>query len=269
MKKLVFGVICTCFLTTVSAQTTILSEDFQSGSIPGTWTIVINDTSTVDSTVIAFEDGWIATPDPDSVENIVAGATSFFTVPAQADRWLITPSLALGAYGNFLQWMARSHDPSFQDDYYILVSTTDSLPESFTDTIGIIEWENAEWASREVNLSEEGYDNQTIYVAFVLRSYDAFKLYLDNIIVRKEDPLSVNELTETKIELYPNPASENVTIKGTSVESVRILSMSGQLVHEQKAADGEKINVSMLQAGTYLVEVTTAEGIGRSKLLKR
>jgi len=268
MKKIVTGALCTCFLTAVSAQTTILSEDFESG-IPSTWAIVINDTSTVDTTVAEFAPGWITLEDPDNDQNMIAGATSFFTVPARADRWLILPKLTLGAYGNFISWSARSHDPSFLDGYYVLASATDSLTASFTDTIGTHGMWDPFWTNHEIDLSAEGYNNQQIYIAFVLRSYDQFKLYLDSVNVRKDDPLSVNEASMINVELYPNPAAESFTVKGDKVEAVRIYSMNGQLILEQKTTSGQPVSVAQLQVGAYIVETITAAGIARKRLIKK
>lgn len=270
MKKIVLcSVLSTAFLTTVSAQTTILSEDFQSG-IPGSWTIVINDTNIVDASVAEFAPGWIALADPDNTTDTVAGATSFFEEPAEADRWLITPAFTVGAYGNFLKWEARSHDPSWQDGYYVLVSTSGTDLVSFTDTIATIGAEQSEWMEWEVNLSAKGYNSQTIHVAFVLRSYDKYKLYLDDINVRMEDPVGLDELAnQPSIQLYPNPASDFVIVKGEQVEKVSIYAMNGKRVLHQSTVSGQEISVAHLQPGTYIVETQTASGIARKKLVKR
>ena len=116
----------------------------------------------------------------------MASATSYFSPIDTAYRWLITPALNLGAFGNKISWSAKSHDPSYPDDYLVLVSHTDAEPSSFTDTIGNIEEENFEWTNRSVDLSQNGYDDSTIYIAFVLRTFDGFMLYLDDFLVEKD-----------------------------------------------------------------------------------
>lgn len=271
MKKiLICGVLSTCSLATVSAQTVILDEDFQQGIPMATWSIVINDTNTLDPSVIEFAPGWIALADPENTSDTVAGASSYFTEPAEADRWLITPSLTLGSYGNYIQWKARSHDPSYPDGYYVMVSTTDTQISSFTDTIATLGFENPDWTTRLVNLSNEGYANQTIYIGFRLRSYDAFKLYLDSINVRIDDPVGINELNAAvAIDLYPNPAKSNVTIKAKDLQSATVFSLDGQVVMEQSLKTTNVLSVESLPAGTYLVEVQTANGVGRERLVKQ
>jgi len=269
MKKIaIYGVLSTCFLTSLSAQTVVIDEDFQQG-IPGSWSIVINDTNTLDSTVIAqFEPGWIALPDPDNITDTVAGSCSFFTVPAGADRWLITPAFTVGAYGNFLAWKAKSHDPSYLDGYYVMISTTDNQTASFTDTLATIAFENAEWTEYRVDLSALGYLNQTIHVGYRLRSYDKFKLYLDSVNITIDDPVGITELATIDLELSPNPASTSFLIHGEALQSLQIIGLNGQIVLQQAVSAGQPIDIRHLLAGTYIVEVRTATGIGRERLVK-
>lgn len=86
MKHLLTSIVFAAGLIgTSQAQTTILSETFNSG-IPNNWTVVIDDTSTVDSLVIAFEDGWVTLVDPVDSTDTIVGSTSFFTEPAEASR---------------------------------------------------------------------------------------------------------------------------------------------------------------------------------------
>lgn len=271
-KRLICGAIGTFFLTAASAQTVVLSEDFEAG-MPAGWTIVIQDTFDVHPDIAIPEpgyiDGWTIADNPNDTTDEVAAAASWFDPAGRADRWLITPSFAVEGYGNFLSWEAKSHDPSFQDGYYVLVSTTDNQIASFTDTIAAIGFEESEWISREVNLSEKGYADQTIYIAFVLRSIDAFKLYIDDIEARVEDPLGINEPAETEIALYPNPATDHIAVQAENVKTIRIVGLNGQQLLQQDVISGEQIDVSGLAQGTYIAEVETAKGIARSRFVKR
>ena len=171
--KLIFTC-CLFFLSVeIFAQSYILDTDFQLG-IPTNYSIVDNDFNAPNSQVANFTSAWIGIVDPEDSTNKVAAATSYFSLEDTASRWLITPALSLSSFGNFISWKAKSHDPSFPDNYMVLVSTTDNQISSFTDTIGDIEQENFEWTEREVNLSENGYNSQTIYVAFVNTTFDGY-----------------------------------------------------------------------------------------------
>lgn len=257
-----------CVFQATQAQTVVFTEDFQQG-IPANWTIIVNDTNTVADNVSEFAPGWIALPDPENPTDTIVGATSYFQEAATADRWLITPAITLGSYGNILSWNGRSHDPSYPDGYYVLVSTTDTQIASFTDTLHIQSVENAEWTAREANLSDDGINDQTVYIAFVLRSYDKFKLYIDDVSVRKEDPVGITEETTVSFNCYPNPASTSIILTGEGISGVRILQTNGQVLLDKTYAPGEQLSLESLTPGTYLVEVTTAKGIGRTRLIKR
>jgi Secretion system C-terminal sorting domain/Cleaved Adhesin Domain len=249
----------------VNAQTEIYNEDFQSG-IPGTYTIVDNDFLTPNAAVSEYTDAWILLPDPDNAADSVMSSTSYFDAPGLADRWLITPPIALGAFGNKVYWEAKSKDASFAEDYYILVSKTDTQLSSFTDTLILIFQELETWQSQVADLSEIGMDNETVHLAFVNRTYDGFKLYIDDIRVEMEDPSSVNELTETQILTYPNPSSDIVNVTGIQdITSIEITSMSGSKLLESGESS---INISSLATGRYILIARSKSTIARTVILR-
>ncbi|MBL1281226.1 MAG: choice-of-anchor J domain-containing protein [Fluviicola sp.] len=248
------------------AQVEIYNEDFQSG-IPVTFTIVDNDGLTPDASVSEYTSAWIPVIDPLNALDTVAGSTSFFSPAGRADRWLITPPIVLGTYGNILYWEARSHDPSFPDDYTVLVSTTDTQLASFTDTILNLVNELATWQSRSINLSDSLLDNQTVHIAFVNRTNDGFKLYIDDIRVVMEDPVGLfeNEIAELKV--FPNPATDVINISGLeSLISVEIYSIGGSLVHK---SDDATVDISGLESGRYFLVARNENTVARTMIVKR
>lgn len=247
----------------VSAQTQVYSEDFQNG-LPVNYTIFDNDGFTPDILVIEYADAWISLADPaDSTDSIV-GSTSFFDPVGQADRWLITPSIVLGAYGNSMFWDAKSHDPSFPDDYIVLASKTDTQIASFTDTLVSILAESADWNYHELNLSEAGLDNETVHIAFVNRTDDGFKLYLDSISVWKENPVGLNALAPFEVNVYPNPTNGKVNIGG-DFDFVTVHSSTGALLLESTS---NLIDLSSYDLGVYLISVQNGDRIYRTRIVK-
>lgn len=240
------------------AQTEIFNEDFQ-GGIPLTWSIVDNDGFTPDAAVSEYTDAWIAKLDPDNSVDTVASSTSYFDPVERADRWLITPAITLGSYGNFLYWEAKSHDASYPDGYHIYVSHTDNQISSFTDTVFTVSGELADWTSQEVNLSEEGYDDSTIYLAFVNRTYDGFKLYLDDIRVVIEDPVAVKELSPISFNVFPNPSNDKFTIAIDGFLYAELFELSGKRLTKTFVPS---IEVNTYTSGTYLLQVTSETGAG-------
>ena len=74
-----------------------------------------------------------------------------------------------------------------------------------------------------------------------------------------------------EIVLYPNPATTELTIK-TAFENniVRVFSISGVLVQEFRLAGSKTtIDVSYLEAGTYIIQAESKEGIAISKFIKQ
>lgn len=267
MKTASFVLLTVCMLVTALAQsqTSILSTDFQSG-IPVNYSIVNNDGFQPNAQVADFSDAWNHVEDPEDALNFVAGSTSYFTAPGLASRWLITPQLELGMYGNLISWSAKSHDASFPDDYLVLVSVTDTEIASFTDTIGYIQEEYAEWTTRTVNLSTEGYDGLSIYIAFVNVTNDGFKLYLDDIEAWKEDPLNLDEQVHVQLNAFPNPFTNQVTVScDCVVKTMHLVNISGQEIQE---VAGSTLHTEDLSLGVYFLNIDTDKGVYTRKIIK-
>lgn len=241
------------------AQTTILEEDFQQG-IPANWTIVKVDTCTEHSSVSEFSPGWIAIADPNNPTDTVAAATSYFISAQKANRWLISPPITIGTYGNYLKWNARSFDPSYPDTYQVLISVTDTQISSFIDTLSRVEFEWEDWTQHEVNLSEQGYsNNETIHIAFVLETQGGFKLFVDSVNVRKDDPLALDEqFIQPDVTIYPNPTNDMIYFSTASLKQVAIYNTAGTLIYSQEKSN--PISMNHFDRGIYLVQMTTNSG---------
>lgn len=229
--RFVFSLIALNLSLFVMGQTVAFTEDFQSG-IPNLWSVVDNDNLTPHPDVSEYNEAWIVAEDPDSAGNFVASATSYFDPAGQADRWLITPQLNLTGYGNLLSWTAKSHDASFPDSYLVMISTTGNSPSDFTDTLTGVFGEFDLNQRRTLNLSDSGYVNQPVYVAFRLRTEDGFKLYLDDVTLVVDDPASVNELTGFDIQFSILEGNTLQFQSNTIFDKVSVYNSLGQKVGE-------------------------------------
>lgn len=76
---------------------------------------------------------------------------------------------------------------------------------------------------------------------------------------------------ETTLQLYPNPASEAITIKtvGKNIEKISIHSLVGQTVLTAigNGTAEQNLDISTLSAGTYLVVINTENGKETVKLI--
>ncbi|MFT6981870.1 MAG: hypothetical protein ACJAUD_000637 [Crocinitomicaceae bacterium] len=176
---------------------------------------------------------------------------------------MITPSIVLGAYGNSLFWDAKSHDPSFPDDYMVLASKTDAQIASFTDTLVNISDESAEWNYHELNLSDAGLDGETVHIAFVNRTNDGFKLYLDSISIWKEDPVGLNSLLAFEVNVYPNPTKGKVNIS-SDFDFITVYSSTGAFIIESTS---NFIDLSSFDSGIYLISVHSGESVYRKRVV--
>lgn len=97
---------------------------------------------------------------------------------------------------------------------------------------------------------------------------------VDNLICSStSDCIEVNsvglmENTLNTVSIYPNPASETIGVQLTqgSVGSVKIFSMTGNLVAEGSQS---VLDVSELKEGVYFVTVANEEGLFTSKFIKK
>ena len=79
-----------------------------------------------------------------------------------------------------------------------------------------------------------------------------------SFVVLVEDPVSVEENT-TLVSLFPNPANENVTLKGEDLGTVRVFNMLGQKMDEFEANGNElNINTTGYENGIYVVKTGEA-----------
>jgi hypothetical protein len=256
--------ISVCWFTVSIGQVPLVYETFDTG-IPVDWTIIDNDGNTPHPDVSEYSDAWIVVQDPDDVSNFVVSSTSYFQPVDRADRWLITPNVTLGASGNFISWYGKSHDASFPDSYKVLLSTTGTAITDFTDTLKLVSNESPDWTYHELEI--ENFADENVHIAFVLTTFNGFKLYLDTINLRKEDPLFVeNPFKENNIKIYPNPTSDYLTIQGEGIEEIYCHSTDGKLMF--KTTFPTKIDVTTLPKGVYFLSILKGSEIVRSRFVK-
>ena len=269
MKNILTG-LAVIVSATLFGQVTILEENFDATSLPSTWTIIDNDGNTVDADVQEYTAAWIYKEDPLNVGNGTASSTSYFSPLDRADRWLITPQLTLGAESNYISWKSLSHDGSFPDSYKVMISKTGNAVVDFTDTLTIRSNETPYW-SQHIELLD-AYANESIYIAFVNTTYNGFKLYLDSVYVREQDPLAVSK-EEINVGIYPNPIVNNFHIStgNALIQNVRIYNSFGQEVLSIDAITSTNnltIDATDLKTGIYIVSISTSEGIVRRRVVK-
>lgn len=268
MSKRIFTILSLTIAGFSFGQTEILNEDFENG-IPGTWKVVDVDHQIPNAQVSEYTSAWISKIDPEDSSNKAVSSTSYYTPAGTANKWLITPAIELGTFGNYLSFRAMSFDPSYPENYKILISNSDQVAD-FNDTVRLITLENPEWFHRDINLSLLGFNGQTVHIAFVNTTNDGFTLYLDDIKVRKMDPLAINKNVKPDFRIYPNPATDSFRIgSDQSIEKIDIYSLEGKLISENSYEAGKSIDIQYLTPGVYYLNIHSGSTSSTVKLVKQ
>lgn len=244
-----------------SSQDIILQETFSDG-LPATWTVVNEDGLTPAEVVSEFTAAWI--PYIYGTDTCMA-STSYYEMEGGAKDFLITPKISLGNYSK-INWTARSVDASYPDGYIVLISTTDSLAASFTDTLMTVSSESNYFVTRGIELDLVGYANQDVYIAFKNNTESGFILLIDQVTVLGAEIAGVEDPTNSIITIYPNPTVDYITIQSTSeIQLIEVYSLNGTLLLTSKE---DMISLANIATGYYVLRVTSENGIYRQIVSK-
>lgn len=98
------------------------------------------------------------------------------------------------------------------------------------------------------------------------------KVYYSDSSASEATAVNEPELTRNVVQAWPNPANDHVNIKcienGNQLKQVNIIDLSGRICAKEVLTGNQvEVNTGHLPAGLYLLEVQTADGLQRSKLL--
>jgi len=82
--------------------------------------------------------------------------------------------------------------------------------------------------------------------------------------------LALSELSKTKLEIYPNPAHDNLNVVGTKVGSkIEIFNQLGQVVLTSVSnSENAIIDVQTLKKGMYSIKTISDNEIGVTTFIK-
>lgn len=178
------------------------------------------------------------------------------------EDWLITPNIfANGTYQtiNFGFMNAFRYDGNPLKVYMSTTYNGVNNPTEFdwTDVTDRFDWSEGSFAWETTD--EDFVVNATsLYFAFVYTNTDAAASTWEvtNVEIVGTGFNAVGELEMSSLNVYPNPATNNIVVDVQKDAEVQILDMTGCVVMNVNAAEGENsINVSDLESGVYFVKM--------------
>ncbi len=230
MRKIYTLLVLCTFAFSANAQTTVFFDDFESNSLEG-YTLHNLDGLTPDDPGLATmaDSAWTIldiTSQGWTYGKSAFSVSWYLNDEGPSDDWLVTPAITIEGDA-ILEWnaLAITSSGNFRDRYQVFVSNGSditSLEESLLVFDTGAEGELTTPQSRSVNLADEGFADQTIYIAF--RNWTqpfgsnpggpgngGNELVVDNIKVTDNSVVSTrnNDSPLSGLALIPNPSYGN------------------------------------------------------------
>jgi hypothetical protein len=80
----------------------------------------------------------------------------------------------------------------------------------------------------------------------------------------------VVETVLPNINIYPNPSKDWIKIDGlTESSNIQIFDITGKLILQQEYQVDDKIDISSLTTGMYILNIRNSEGVSSKKIIKQ
>ncbi len=125
------------------------------------------------------------------------------------------------------------------------------MPASFT-VIGGDRTVGGAW--EEVSIDLSAYNGTSIYIGVNYVGTDNFAFLIDNLVLATT--VDVNTEIAAKVNVYPNPATDIITVANAENANITIINVIGEIVRIiDNASANQTIDMSDLSNGTYFVRV--------------
>ncbi|WP_027381570.1 T9SS-dependent choice-of-anchor J family protein [Chryseobacterium daeguense] len=252
----------------MNAQTTLLNETFtiaaDDQSLPAGWSSPDTDqkwyTSMTNANDLTLSMGFSGQV-----------AVSFLDSSNPADL-LISPAISLPSGGasvlSFKIGTFTGGSMSPGNAHYAVYALPSTSTFTGTETPILEETTATDDTALAKTISLTAYQGQNIKLYFRHFNSTAVIVLLDDVKVMAPTVLGTAEtLTKEQVGIYPNPATESLTVKSKSdVISTEIYDLSGRKLDNQQ---GKNVNVRNLKPGNYILNVNTKEGKTSTKFIKK
>ena len=174
--------------------------------------------------------------------NVIYPMPESFTISLPANQSEITSSNAT------FEWQ----ESNYAESYNLQIDDNEDFSSPEIEETGITS------TSLPIDLSAL---SNSVYFWKVIATNGKGSLESDNILNFTLVVTGIKGQTNLQeYELYPNPSSESILIKGKGIEQVSIYNTAGNLILQFKDGINKAINISTLEAGTYIVKIKAGEG---------
>lgn len=143
------------------------------------------------------------------------------------------------------------------EDYMAIIAAT-KKNGAFVDYSYNLFGAKEEYSQVGVNFANAGAecDSIMLIVFSSTRANRNSELFVDDVELL-DAPLNVTDLQKRNFQVYPNPASGHIYVNtyNTDVCEWSLTDLSGKLINKGTIQETEKIDVSMLKSGIYLLKV--------------
>ncbi len=92
-------------------------------------------------------------------------------------------------------------------------------------------------------------------------SNDPYQRWSFNLVPNAREEVGFDDDVDDQLVIYPNPGKEFITLEGGSIKSFQLLDQSGrQLLFVEKTEKQQKIDISKLKNGIYLIRAIEIDG---------
>jgi hypothetical protein len=170
----------------VSLSETILSEGFESGSLPDGWITVDQDGDGQNWEILSIDDGY--TPHTGLCSAVSFSYDNDTGLALSPNNYLITPAITVPSQYQLAFWVRTQDDQYPNDHYRVLLSTTTQSPAAFTNVLFEETLTAGGW--HEVVIPLDAFAGQMVYLAWEhCLCSNQFAIKIDDIQVRLEEAL--------------------------------------------------------------------------------
>ncbi|MDR6404361.1 MULTISPECIES: T9SS-dependent choice-of-anchor J family protein [Chryseobacterium] len=269
MMKSIF-LFCTLTVASLSAQTTIFDETFDtpvSDQLPPNWSTQNLNNGDITN---RWQSGTVSLAGPMGFSGDVA--VSFGDNNSPFDNLLVSPAITLPTGSSTLTYKVAAYEspgiiiPNNIYNVYVLPASgtfTTALTPVFTETV------TTGNTALEKTIDLSSFAGQTVILYFRHYGTELQYLFLDDVKVTSPTILATSEVgNKIQIGIYPNPATDFITIKSKSdVSKAEIFDVSGRKMTSK--LEKNTIDVRHLQSGSYIISIETKEGKTSAKFIKK